>query len=103
MKSNGDVLFGELNTQSNRNILDLCDVKYEAKESFSSFYFKFRAQLSSYLLKCGDRVGIMQIAQDEIFTPTFEEVIILWCLEKVNPELPRRIREELGSTVKQGI
>ena len=44
----------------------------------------------------------MQIAQDEIFTPTFEEVIILWCLEKVNPELPRRIREELGSTVKQG-
>ena len=85
-----------------RNILDLCEIKYDPKESFSEFYNNFRTLLSDYLMKKGDQVGPMELLEDEIFTPTFEEIIIFWCLEKVDPRLPMKIKEELGTVNQKG-
>ena len=36
---------------------------------------------------------------DEILSPTFEEIIVLWCLEKIDTRLPRQVKEAFGERV----
>ena len=38
-------------------------------------------------------LGNFELLEDEILSPTFEEVILLWCLEKIDP------RQGLGISV----
>ena len=41
--------------------------------------------------------------EDEILSPTFEEVILLWCLERIDPRLPAIISQTFGHKLVDGI
>ena len=84
------------------NILELCDFCYDTNESIASFYTKCRFLVSSNLKKKGDKLGEDFILEDEIISPTFEDVIILWCLEKINPKLPKKLKEIFGEKIVGG-
>ena len=34
------------------------------------------------------------LAADETLSPTFEDAIVLWALEKIDPRLPKKVRKD---------
>ena len=84
------------------DIFDICDTKHTNSEDFSTFYHRFKATISKNLKKKGDKIDDSEILmEDEIISPTFEDVIILWCLEKVDPSLPSLIKEKFSNVLKE--
>ena len=82
--------------KKHENILALSEIHPTANEDFSAFYKKFRRSVCSNLKKMGTKIkflGNFELLEDEILSPTFEEVILLWCLEKIDP------RQGLGISV----
>ena len=82
--------------KQHENILALSEIHPTANEDFSAFYNKFRRSVCSNLKKMGTKIkflGNFELLEDEILSPTFEEVILLWCLEKIDP------RQGLGISV----
>jgi hypothetical protein len=57
----------------------------DSSDSYQSFYLKFKASICSNLKKKGDVVEFLngELLEDEILSPTFEEIIVLWCIEKI--------------------
>ena len=41
-------------------------------------------------------MGDFELIEDEILSPTFEEVILLWSLEKIDPRLPFLVNQTFG-------
>jgi len=61
------------------------------EDDYNSFYSKFRLAICDKLRKKGDRINYFEeqlLLEDEMLTPTFEDIIVLWCLEKISPHLP---------------
>lgn len=77
-----------------KTIFEICETKYSKYEDLKSFYTKFRTVISNHLKKKGDSELLFE---DEIISPTFEEVIILWCLEKIDSSLPKQVKETFGN------
>ena len=79
------------------NILDLSEIKFTSEQEIESFYSKVRSSICSMLKRKGDRINCRTSNQvfleDEILSPTFEEVIMLWCLEKIDPLLPSQVKK----------
>ena len=88
--------------QDPSNILELFDFHYNSHESISSFYTRCRCLVASNLKKKGDKVGDDFILEDEFISSTFEDLIILWCLEKVDPCLPKKVKETFGDEIING-
>ena len=65
------------------------------KDYYHLYYLKFRATIFAQLKKKGDVVEFLngELLEDEIFSPTFEEIIVLWCLEKIDPDLPELVKQ----------
>ena len=81
------------------NILDLSDIKYCSTEDITAFYVKVRSRICDHLRKKGDRIDFLdnlELIEDEILSPTFEEMILIWCLEKIDPKLPKKVNEKFG-------
>ena len=47
-------------------------------------------------------IGGLELLQDEILTPTFEDIVLLWCLEKVDSSFPGKIRKNFGEQINSG-
>ena len=77
-----------------KSIFEISETKYSNYENLKSFYTKFRTVISNHLKKKGDSELLFE---DEIISPTFEEVIILWCLEKIDSSLPKQVKEAFSS------
>ena len=74
--------------KKHENILALSDIQPTTNEDFSAFYNKFRLSVCNNLKMMGTKIKFMdnfELVEDEILSPTFEEVILLWCLEKIDP------------------
>ena len=84
------------------NILELCDIQYQSSETINSFYMNCRSLISNILRKKGDRFGDVEVLEDEILSPTFEELIILWCLEKVDSNITKNVRQAFGDRILHG-
>ena len=75
-----------------RSIFDIAEIYYSPSlENYDAFYTRFRSTIGNNLKKsrkivCEDTN--LENLSDEILSPTFEEVIILWCLEKIDHSLP---------------
>lgn len=85
------------------NIFDISETKYVTNEDILAFYIKFRSIVCSHLKRKGDKLFSSSqeiLSEDEILSPTFEEVIILWCLEKINPSLPSIVKETFSNQLK---
>ena len=48
------------------------------------------------------KIGGLELLQDEILTPTFEDIVLLWCLEKVDSSFPGKIRKNFGDQINSG-
>ena len=86
----------------NSNILELCDTQYESTESIKEFYDKFRQIVRCSLKKKGFIDGDEMLLEDEIISPTFEEIIILWCLDKVSPNLSTKVKPAFDFQLNNG-
>ena len=70
------------------NIFDLLYLEYALnKENYIDFYTHYRNTVCKTLKKKGFEVGYNkghQLLEDEILSPTFEDVVIMLCLEKID-------------------
>ena len=91
------------NKHTEPSILEVCEAEFDSCEGIVDFYEKFRGSVCKNLKKKGYRDGELELLQDEILSPTFEEVILLWCLDKVQPNLSRKIRPEFNDKLGTGV
>ena len=57
------------------------------------------------LKKKGDKLNSLTeelFQEDEIISSTFEEVIILWCLERIDPSLPNLVYNSFWVHLTEG-
>lgn len=87
-------------------IFNLIQHRYKDREDYVQYYNNFRCVICDNLKKKGDKIGDIMILADEVLTPTFEEVILLWTLEKIDPHLPELVKDTFchqlmtGTTLK---
>ena len=88
------------------NIFEISETKYSNNEDIFEFYTNFRNLICDHLKKKGDKINndIDDIMlEDEIISPTFENIIILWCLEKIDPCLPNFIKDTFINQLQTNI
>jgi hypothetical protein len=86
------------------SILNLYDIHHEPPEDISTFYTRFKSLVHDNLKKKGFKIGDgVELLDDEIISPTFEEVIILWFLEKVDNKFPERVKASFGDQILAGV
>ncbi len=54
------------------------------------------------LINLSLNLGDLELLQDEILTPTFEDIVLLWCIEKVDSSLPDKIKKNFGEQINNG-
>ena len=81
-------------------IFDLCEI--EPVEDLHAFYVQFRSAVCTNLKRKGDIVEFLngELMEDEILSPTFEEIIVVWCLEKIHPNLPARVKQTFNDQLQ---
>ena len=86
------------------SIFDICEVTYVKNEDLNAYYMNFRSTVCKNLKRRGDKLredkGHVTLMQDEVLSPTFEEIIVLWCLEKIDPLLPKLVKETFGNQLQ---
>ena len=81
------------------NILLLSEIKYNGLDDLQTFYNNFRNMVCKQLKKKGDIIKStlknLILDYNEIISHTFDEIILVWCLEKIHPKFPRLIIKKL--------
>ena len=88
-----------LNEYLSQNILELSEINPDKNLEYNAYYNRFRGAICKNLKKIGARIKFMgdfELIEDEILSPTFEEVILLWSLEKIDPRLPFLVNQTFG-------
>ena len=74
------------------SIFDLADINMNLNEDYNDFYQRFRNIINCHLIKRSavkrKYPDIDEFLEDEIISPTFGNVIIVWCLQKIDVKLP---------------
>jgi len=79
------------------NLLKITEHNYKPGSSHQVFYKQFRTDWVNNLRKQGDIMthkGGKVLAADEVLSPTFEDAIVLWALEKIDTRLPKKVRKD---------
>ena len=80
------------------NFLKIVKIVFKAGENPQTFYKQFRCGFLDNLRKEGDARSHLRpgdkMPADEVLTPSFEDAIILWALEKIDPRLPARVARD---------
>ena len=80
------------------NFLKITEHTFKQGMQPQVFYKQFRASFINNLRKRNDKIEhkgpgkVMQ--EDETLSPSFEDAIILWSLEKIDARLPKKVRKE---------
>ena len=81
------------------NFLNISDHVFKKGTPFQTFYKQYRASFLDNLRKRGDVVKYKNdliLEEDEKLSPSFENAIILWTLEKIDPRLPQKVKRDYG-------
>ena len=81
------------------HFLKVSELSYKENTNHQTFYREFRSAIYDNLKKSGHKIKYLndkELDQDEIMSPTFEETIVLWCLEKIDPRLPAHVNKTFG-------
>ena len=79
------------------NFLKISEQTYKSSMVPQVFYKQFRADFLNNLRKKGEKVshkGVAVLQEDEKLSPSFEDAIVLWSLEKIEPRLPAKVRKD---------
>lgn len=87
------------------NFLKIAALVYTSDQQPYTFYKQFRAAFLDNLRKAGAkddaRWGEARLEKDERLSPSFEDAIILWALEKIDPRLPAMVKKEYEHQLSQ--
>jgi len=81
------------------HFLKVSEHQYKTGTNYQTFYREFRASIYDNLKKRGHQIQYQnnrELDSDEIMSPTFEETVVLWCLEKIDPRLPAHVNKTFG-------
>ena len=77
------------------NFLKIAQINYKAGVNPQTFYKQFRTGFIDNLRKAGDANNHLKpgdrLLADEVMTPTLEDTVVLWTLEKIDPRLPAKV------------
>ena len=79
------------------NFLKITEHCYKSTMLPQVFYKQFRTSFINNLRRKGEVMthkGGKQLSEDEILSPSFEDAIVLWSLEKIDPRLPKKVRKD---------
>ena len=86
-------------TTKGANFLNIAEHVYKQGTPYQTFYKQFRAAFVDNLRKTGDRIQYKNnqiMLEDEKLSPSFENAIVLWTLDKIDPRLPARVKKNYG-------
>ena len=81
------------------NFMNIADHVFKQGTPHQTFYKQYRASFLDNLRKQGDVVKYKNnqvLAEDEKLSPSFENAIILWALDKIDPRLPSKVKKNYG-------
>ena len=81
------------------NFLKISAHIYKKGEPPQTFYKQYRAAFIDNLRKKNDLVkykASTPLPEDEQLSPSFENPIVLWTLEKIDPRLPAKVKKNYG-------
>ena len=88
------------------NFLRITKHHYRSGVLPATFYKEFRASFLDNLRKKEEPVGTRKpgakLREDEVLTPSFEDAIVLWSLEKIDPRLPMKVSKDYEHRLGQG-
>ena len=81
------------------NFMNIADHTFKKGTPYQTFYKQYRASFIDNLRKTGDRIKYkndLQLTEDEKLTPSFENAIVLWTLDKIDARLPSKVKKDYG-------
>ena len=84
-------------TPKGANFLKITDHSFKSGMQPQVFYKQFRSSFINNLRKKNEVMthkGGKVLTEDEGLSPSFEDTIVLWALEKIDVRLPRRVRKD---------
>ena len=90
---------------SNRgaNFLRIANISFTPGTPYDAFYKQLRSAVNDSLLREGDILLYRDNAtleEDERFSPTLENVVVLWTLQLIDPRLPNQVYKTFGHQLK---
>ena len=80
------------------NILRIADKTFPPGGNYMTFYKEFRLMILDNLRlkgsKADPRIAGDKLADDEKLSPSFEDIIIIWVLERIDRRLPAKVRKD---------
>ena len=77
--------------------MNISDHVFKQGTPYQTFYKQYRASFIDNLRRRGDIVEYKNdevLNADEKLSPSFENAIVLWSLEKIDPRLPNKVKKE---------
>ena len=81
------------------NFLNISEHSFKKGTPYNTFYKQFRASFLDNLRRQGDIVKYKNnfvLPEDEKLSPSFENAIVLWSLDKIDPRLPAKVKKNYG-------
>ena len=79
------------------NFLKITEHSYKSSMQPQVFYKQFRTSFINNLRRKGEFMthkGGKKLTENEVLSPSFEDAIVLWSLEKIDPRLPKKVRKD---------
>ena len=79
------------------NFLKITEHCYKSDMQPQVFYKQFRTSFINNLRRKGEVMthkGGKALDDNEVLSPSFEDTIVLWSLEKIDPRLPKKVRKD---------
>ena len=81
------------------NFMKISEHIFKKGTPYQTFYKQYRASFLDNLRKKNDKVMFKNgtlLTEDEQLSPSFENAIVLWTLEKIDPRLPAKVKKNYG-------
>ena len=91
-------------TTKGANFMNIAEHVFTAGTPHQTFYKQYRASFVDNLRKQGDRIKYkndLPLQEDEKLSPSFENAIVLWSLDKIDPRLPSKVKKDYGHQMIQ--
>ena len=81
------------------NFMNISEHPFQKGTPYQTYYKQYRASFIDNLRKQGDIVQYknnLVLNEDEKLSPSFENAIVLWSLEKIDARLPLKVKKNYG-------